>query len=188
MNLSPLLLTVCLSLACLQASAAANKATASVKEAAEAQQRIELMQNFEYSDEKQCYAVIVPGEEANPILNLLVASYGLPDFDKAALQSALEAAVARGCDVNELGHSGLSPLHEAVLFNEPELVRFLLAHDADIEQKIQRPDSAVHELNARQFLDKLLLLAAEGKGDMRDRSAVQAALAQAEKTRQNQEK
>ena len=188
MRLLPLLFTACLGFSCWQTSAAASKDAPSAKENAETQQRIELMQSFEYSDEKQCYAVIMPGEEARPILNLLVSSYGLPDFDKAALQSALEAAVARGCDVNELGQAGLSPLHEAVLFNEPDLVRFLLAHGADIEQKIQRPDSAVHELNARQFLDKLLLLAAEGKGDMRDRSAVQAALAQAEKTRENQEK
>lgn len=141
------------------------------------EQRLEMMQTFTYSDEKQCYAVVQAGEEPRPVLNLLVASYGLPDVDNALVQAALEAVIARGCDVNVLGKSGLSPLHEAVLFNEVELVRFLLANGASMETKIERPNSEIDGMNAQQFLDKLLLLAAE-QGDTRDRSAVQALLAE----------
>lgn len=136
--------------------------------------RLEMMQALQYTDEQQCY-VKMGDETPRAIVHQLVASYGLPTIDNAMVMQALQAAIERGCSLQVLDENGLSPLHTAILFNQAEVVQFLLAHGADKHQRIERQGSPVDGLTANEFLDWILINSVE-KGDLRDRSAVQTAL------------
>lgn len=146
------------------------------QQAALEQARLQLMQNMTYVDEKKCHVAMDGVVEPNSVINLLVAAHSLPNMDKAVVMQALEEAVKRGCDVNERDRAGLPPLAAAVLFNDVTVVRFLLANHADVSQKIERKGSKIDGMDSQQFLNWLLENAAE-KGDVRDRSMIQAVLA-----------
>lgn len=64
-------------------------------------------------------------------IGLLVAAYGRVDRDNARIQSLIRLMVGLGCDVNQYNASGLTPVHNAVLFRQPELLQFLLEQGAD---------------------------------------------------------
>lgn len=116
--------------------------------------RLEIERNFEYSDVYQCYTKSPEGQEN--IINQLVAAHSIPAIDKIKVRDALQIAIARNCDINELDRAGLTPLAAAVLFNDAEMVEFLLKHDANLHAQIQRPNSPVDKMTVPQFLTYLL--------------------------------
>lgn len=90
-----------------------------------------------------------------PYLNFSLFGYGQPPFNSSRDNRALHVAkilIARGANVNAIdANSGRSPLHEAVLMNQHEVVKFLLKHKADPMLKVIRPKSKFHGMNALEF-------------------------------------
>ena len=66
-----------------------------------------------------------------------------------------------GCDVNQRGIGGHTAMHEAILYNEPDVVRFLLAHGADSSVTIEARGDASESpryfsgMNSLQFTEEL---------------------------------
>jgi len=67
-------------------------------------------------------------KEPSPI-GLIVAAY--PELDLEATGQLIKAVQRNGGDINAYDHIGVTPLHAAVLFNEPEIVTLLLSLGAD---------------------------------------------------------
>lgn len=137
--------------------------------------RAELEQSFQYSDASQCHTKSPDGKDIN-IVNQLVAAHHLPTIDGAQVMIALQEAVKRQCNMNERDKAGLTPLAAAVLFNDAEIVDFLLKHGAEIDAKIERAGSAVDGMNVSEFLDYILQREAQAKQPV-DRSPIQALIA-----------
>ncbi|NNF17968.1 MAG: ankyrin repeat domain-containing protein [Gammaproteobacteria bacterium] len=81
--------------------------------------------------------------ETNRNTNALVLTlrgYGLDGFDKSRVLSTASRLIDLGCDVDQRSLIGHTAMHEAILYNEPAVVRFLLAHGADPAVTIKIPD------------------------------------------------
>jgi len=60
--------------------------------------------------------------------------------------------IANGANVNGVDvSSGRNPLHEAILMNHHEVVKFLLRHKANPQMKVNQPKSKFHGMNSLQF-------------------------------------
>jgi hypothetical protein len=64
-------------------------------------------------------------------IGMLTAAYGTPDSEVEHVREAIRLLVRQGCDINQYNAAGLTPLHNAVLFRQPALLRFLLEQGAD---------------------------------------------------------
>ncbi len=76
-------------------------------------------------------------------LGQILRGYGLEGFDNRRVLNAASQLIALGCDVNELSRNGQAPLHEAILYNETEVVAYLLAKGADPATTIAAPAQSV---------------------------------------------
>ena len=85
-------------------------------------------------------------------LSFALAGVGIVDNDKDVYKT-VEILIDRGANVNEY-NEGLTPLHEAVLFGDIELIRILLSAGAVPEAVITSNNSA-KGLNAFQFAELL---------------------------------
>lgn len=142
--------------------------------------RAALEQAFAYSDAAQCHTAGKDNQE-DGIVGQLVAAHGLPGIDKQVVLAALEAAVARKCDMNERDyHAGLTPLQMAILFNDADMVQFLLEHGADVHAKAKNSGTEFDGMDAPAFLNYVLDKDAK-HAKPADRSKVQALLAAAQK-------
>lgn len=75
-------------------------------------------------------------------LGQTLRGYGLEGFGRQRVLDTASALLALGCDINERNAMGQAPIHEAILYNEPEVVRFLLAHGADPTLTIAMPSAS----------------------------------------------
>lgn len=107
-----------------------------------------------------------------PTLTLMAAAYGESEARKDMALAQMKQALEAGCPVDEPDQMGLSALNGAILYDEPELVKLLLASGADPKRKIVSPKTTVNGLDSFAFLD--LLDKRDGK---RDRKAIRALLA-----------
>ncbi|MGH8560369.1 MAG: ankyrin repeat domain-containing protein, partial [Nevskiales bacterium] len=64
-------------------------------------------------------------------VGLLTAAYGDSTSDTSRVLDVIRLLVKQGCDIDQYNASGLTPLHNAVLFRQPDLLRFLLEQQAD---------------------------------------------------------
>ncbi|UJF24080.1 hypothetical protein L0B52_06980 [Suttonella sp. R2A3] len=112
---------------------------------------LEAMMQWDYVDDSRCF--ISYNDQVLPILPQLIASDGLPGVGHEDVLAALDAALARGCDIHQPDQYGLSPLNNAIIFANASLIRYLIDHGADPHQPIT--DSSKPELNG---LDSLALL------------------------------
>lgn len=135
----------------------------------------EKLPSFSYTDEAHCYAEI--GQESpENVINLIVQVYLLGHAEKKVSMDGLETALKRGCSLNENDKLGFPPLVSAVLFNNDEMVEFLLTHGADKDGRVDNPSVPIHDMNATEALE--WVLAKEASEDkVIDRSRVQALLA-----------
>ena len=121
-------------------------------------------------DERGC--VLGNASMQAPTLTLMAAAYGESEARKDMALAQMKQALAAGCPVDEPDQMGLSALNGAILYDEPELVKLLLASGADPKRKIVSPKTTVNGLDSFAFLD--LLDKRDGK---RDRKAIRALLA-----------
>ena len=121
-------------------------------------------------DERGC--ILGNASMQAPTLTLMAAAYGESEARKGMALAQMKQALEAGCPVDEPDQMGLSALNGAILYDEPELVKLLLAHGADPKRKIVSPKTTVNGLDSFAFLD--LLDKRDGK---RDRKAIRALLA-----------
>lgn len=88
------------------------------------------------------------GENAQSVLHLAIGAY--PTDGEKALE-VMSLALSNGAQVNGFSPvSGYTPLHEAILFNEPRLFEFLMQLGAD--PQIEDQNKGLH---ARQLLSAI---------------------------------
>ncbi len=87
-----------------------------------------------------------------PPLSFALAGSGIAG-DDTDVYKTIEILINRGANVNEY-NDGVTPLHEAVLFGDIELIKILLSAGANPEAVITRNNSA-NGLNAFQFAELL---------------------------------
>lgn len=145
--------------------------------------RLMAMMDLQYADAQQCYLLTremtEKEEPARNIIHLLVMAHGSGGGDSASVMVALEAAMARGCPINELDGSGVMPLHLAVLLNDGQMVAYLLEHGADPNGRMIRQNDDMDGLTVQELLNRLLE-SDVAKNTFPDRSQVQALLAGAQ--------
>lgn len=102
-------------------------------------------------------------------LGQTLRGYGLEGFGNERVLRTATKLLALGCDINARNIMGQAPIHEAVLYNEPEVVRFLLAHGADPGLTITMPEHSDSPLlrhyagmNAARFAAELDARAGDG--------------------------
>lgn len=117
------------------------------------------MMAMEYADAQGCF--IIHGDEVRPVLPLLIASDGLGEVQHAQVIAALDAALARGCDIDQPDLLGLSPLNTAILQGNIALVSYLIEHGADPDLPIRSDSESIDGLNSRAFLAELAARAPE---------------------------
>ncbi len=61
--------------------------------------------------------------------------------------------IARGEPVNKPGDFGLTPVHEAILYRDPEYLEILIRAGARLDTKIMAPEKEYHLYDARQFFE-----------------------------------
>ncbi len=69
-------------------------------------------------------------------VGLAANSFGLHDNDSDRVQETIRLLQQLGCDINQYGATGLTPLHGAVVGRQPELLRLLLAEGADPKLRV----------------------------------------------------
>ena len=74
-------------------------------------------------------------------LSMTLRGYGIESFDNERILATASFLIELGCDANQHNMTGHTALHEAILYNEPDVVRFLLAHGADPAVMIETPDN-----------------------------------------------
>ncbi len=91
-----------------------------------------------------------------PVINFLVAAYGGESVSNARIEAYIAQFTKQGCSINEYGLAGMTPLHAAVLFAEPEVVKILLKNNADMTLKIRREGKRVDGMQPLKFAKFLL--------------------------------
>lgn len=76
--------------------------------------------------------------------------------------SLLAVLIARGESV-DAPLDGFTPLHQAVLFNNPKYFKLLLAAGADLQARLDTPDTDYHDLTVAQYIR---FLEAKGLNDL----------------------
>lgn len=64
-------------------------------------------------------------------VGLLVAAYDNAQSDAARIRELISLLQRQGCDIDQYNATGLTPLHNAILYRQPELVDFLIRQGAD---------------------------------------------------------
>lgn len=87
------------------------------------------------SNEKKCVLSDGFDPKGKRAINYIVAAFGMDGIDDEYVKKLISAYVKSGCGINELDVTGLTPLHDAILFGQPALVSFLLEHGSDSSVK-----------------------------------------------------
>ena len=119
-------------------------------------------------DERGC--ILGHGTIQAPTLTLMAAAYGESEQRNAVALAKIEEALDAGCPIDAVDQVGLSALNGAILYNEPVLVKLLLARGADPQRRIVSTSGA-NGLDSFAFLDLL-----QQRDKQRDRSAIKALL------------
>lgn len=118
------------------------------------QQALALMLDLQYADEQQCF--VIDGDKVLPVMPLLVSVDGLDAVAHEKVVQALEATLARGCDIHQADLMGLTPLNTAILHKNLALMDYLLDQGANPWLEIDSPKETLNGLNSLQFLDLLI--------------------------------
>jgi ankyrin repeat protein len=113
-------------------------------------------------------------EHAHPytLLSFTLSNYNQAGVDKNAILGLINLLIKRGIDINAYNSKGTTALHEAVLINKPDLLRFLIERGADLNKPIADPgESRVNQLTPLEFAEWLQTHSSE-RGDWRDSIAL----------------
>ena len=91
-----------------------------------------------------------------PVINFMVSAYGGESVSNARIEAYIAQFIKQGCSIDEYGLAGMTSLHAAVLFAEPELVKILLNNNADMTLKIRRDGKRVDGMQPLKFAKFLL--------------------------------
>ncbi len=103
-----------------------------------------------------CTLTFSEKNDTGPVINFLVAAYGGESVSNARVEAYIAQFTKQGCSINEYGLAGMTPLHAAVLFAQPELVKILLNNNADMTLKIRRDGKRVDGMQPLKFAKFLL--------------------------------
>ena len=115
---------------------------------------------------KDCDLSFASNKDTESAISFLVAAYGGDHVDNSRVEAYIVRLVEQGCSINTLDEAGMAPLHSAVLFNQPKLVKFLLENGADMRTKINRPGKGVDGMQPLKFAK--FLLATNDKQALKD--------------------
>lgn len=118
------------------------------------------------TDKTGCY--LTDGSFTGPTIVLTAGLYHEPGFPRDRALQIIDVALAAGCSIEEPDEVGSTPLAAAILYNEPELVRFLLERGADPYLKLSSPKPYLDGRDAFEIVDFLM-----SKQPSQDRSAIQ---------------
>ena len=111
---------------------------------------------LETTDSSGCYVTDGKGMVA-PTITVMVEAYGKhPRLSNDRILSVIQVASNAGCDMHVTDNVGLTPLNAAILFNEPELVSFLISKGSDPKKIIRSPKQYLNGLNSYQLLELLI--------------------------------
>lgn len=92
--------------------------------------KIDTIPESSYTDAKKCH--LKTHNTPEPVISFLLSAYNDSEvFTKEYKQQEIDKAIARGCDVNEVGSKGSRPLQIAVVYNLDDQIKNLMAHGAD---------------------------------------------------------
>lgn len=102
-----------------------------------------------------------------PIVEALRVKRGTPDFHEACIvgdEGAVQAAIARGQDVNEFAPDGFTPVALTAFFRHPTLARLLIDAGADVNLRAKNAQHVgpIHAAVARNDVQTLELLLLRG--------------------------
>ncbi|VAW79201.1 hypothetical protein MNBD_GAMMA12-422 [hydrothermal vent metagenome] len=108
---------------------------------------------FRYLKDGKFNANGIVSQSTLPYLNFSLFGYhSRRPFQNSRVLYIAKILIAKGANVNAVDiNSGRSPLHEAVLMNHPEVVKFLLKNKADPHLKVSQAKSKFHGMDALQF-------------------------------------
>ena len=109
---------------------------------------------LETTDESGCY--MTDGKSIFPTINSMVAAYGNKSVKNEIVLKIIDVAVKAGCDIHAPDAAGLSPLNQAILYNEPKLVSLLLGYGAEPDRKILSKKKYLNGLSSYEFLQLLI--------------------------------
>lgn len=105
----------------------------------------------------------------NP-LSMTLRGYGMEGFNNERILATADHLIRLGCKANERNLTGHTALHEAILYNEPAVVSFLLAHGANPAVTIEIPEQGPSDLqrlfsgmDSIQFTEELQRSASQGE-------------------------
>jgi len=104
----------------------------------------------------ECNLSFTEQNDTGSVINFLVSAYGGEGVDNARVEMYITQFVKQGCSINDYDIAGMTPLHAAVLFNQPKLVTLLLENKADVTKKINRSGKRVDGMQPLKFAKYLL--------------------------------
>lgn len=99
-------------------------------------------------------------------LGFVLSGHGEAFTDKARVEELAKLLTGRGLDIDERDVSGMSPLHDAVLINRPDSVRFILELGASTSVRSRRPGGSPADDKTPLELALWLQENADSRGDM----------------------
>lgn len=85
------------------------------------------------------------------VINFLVAAYAGEEVSNSRVVAYITRFVKQGCSIDDYDQAGMTPLHAAVLFGQPDLLKILLKNNADTTKQIRRKGKRVDGMQALQF-------------------------------------
>jgi ankyrin repeat protein len=95
-------------------------------------------------------------KDTGPVINFLASIYVGENVDTSRVEEYIAEFVSQGCSPDEYDLAGMTPLHGAILFSQPQLVELLLDNNADATKRIKRPGKRVDNMQPLKFAKFLL--------------------------------
>lgn len=105
----------------------------------------------------KCY-IYQDAKKIDTVLAYSIDSYGLPYSNNANLLNNAQNALKLGCNVNEISpNSSLRPIEQAVLYQNSDFIKLLMANGANPTLKIQNAKTTINGKNLFEFSEWLAI-------------------------------
>jgi Ankyrin repeat len=85
----------------------------------------------------------------NTAIGLITTAHSFSDGDKSAVLEIARNFIRVGCNINAYDRHGFTPLHSAILFNDPVMVGFLIKYGANPQLPIRPRNLPNHQTHLR---------------------------------------